>query len=357
MTDDPAGHYAALGIDQGATPTAVVAAFRRKARVLHPDVPGTGDAAAFIRVKQAYEVLGNAGRRAAYDRVSRDESPVTAANETPRPGSRLPDLPIALWAALGGLICVAAVVAAVRLSRPPAAPSRSLDLRPPSPAPIDAPPQQSQPLATAGPTTHYVLPSGNDTLLWRYDAARNAYVPAGRVAAFSPVRALRLLPQHGLVEIRLADGGSGYVDAVRLAPGDRPAARRAYCTYNAGPSPANGEVLGRHGDGPGRVEVTNRGALPAVIKLRDAAGQSAATVFVAPGNSAIVRYLPDSTYRPEFATGELWSRECNGFAAGMRAQRFAGYVTLSGLAPLVIPPDLSAGPAPEDIPDEAFERE
>ena len=48
---------------------------------------------------------------------------------------------------------------------------------------------------------------------------------------------------------------------------------------------------------------------------------------------------------------------CNGFSPGMRAQRFAGYASVSGLSPLVIPPDLSVAPAPEDIPDAAFERE
>ncbi len=359
MIDDPAGHYAALGIDPAATPQAVAAAFRRKARVLHPDVPGTGDAAAFIRVKQAYEVLGNARRRAAYDHPSHGGSPLVAATEAARPGPRLPDLPIALWAALGGLVCVAAVVVAVtQFSGPPAVPPRSISepSRPP-PAPVREPAPQSQVLATAsGPTTHYVLPAGEDTVLWRYDAAHDAYVPAGHVAAFSPVRALRLLPQHGLVEIGLADGSSGYIDADRLTPGDRAEARRAYCAYNAGPSPANGEVLERGGQGTGRLEISNRGTQPAVVKLRDAAGQSAATVFVAPGNSVTVDHLPDSTYRPEFAMGELWSRPCNSFAAGMRAQRLAGYQSLSGLATLVIPPDLSVGPAPEDIPDEAFER-
>ena len=117
------------------------------------------------------------------------------------------------------------------------------------------------------------------------------------------------------------DGGSGFIDAARLAPGDRVIARRAYCAYNAGPSPRNGEVLGRHGDGAARIEISNRGPQPVMVKLRDASGQAAATVFVAPGNSAIVENLPDTVYRPEFATGELWSGACNSFAAGMRAQR------------------------------------
>ena len=40
MADDPAGYYATLEVDPGAAPEAIAAAYRRKARVLHPDVAG-----------------------------------------------------------------------------------------------------------------------------------------------------------------------------------------------------------------------------------------------------------------------------------------------------------------------------
>ena len=138
MTDDPVGYYATLDVDPAATPEAITAAFRRKARMVHPDVPGTGDAAAFIRVKQAYDVLGDAYRRAAYDRSARAVVPVS--HDAPleeEPGPRLPrlsDLPIALWAGLGGVFCVAVVLAAVQFNRPhpvplPPAPAIGLTAR------------------------------------------------------------------------------------------------------------------------------------------------------------------------------------------------------------------------------------
>src|SRR5215467_3603566 len=114
MRDDPAGHYAALGVDQAATPEAIVAAFRRKARLLHPDVPGTGDAAAFIRVKEAYEVLGDATRRMAYHA----RPPVPAAAATQQRGRRLADVPMPLWSAVGGLLCFLAVAALIRVNWP-----------------------------------------------------------------------------------------------------------------------------------------------------------------------------------------------------------------------------------------------
>lgn len=359
MADDPAGHYATLEVDPDAAPDVIAAAYRRKARVLHPDVVGTGNAAAFMRVRAAYDVLGDAERRARYDRSARAGavSPPAVAEQPPR-GPRLSDLPVAVWAGLGGIVCLAAIMAVLQLSHHPKPPQGPV-IRPFAPSapavrPLAAPPATA---AANGPTTHYVLPSGEETVLWRHDAARDAFLPAGHVAAFSPVRALRLIPQHGLVEISLADGGTGFIDAARLTPGDRATARQAYCAYNAGASPGNGAVLGRHGDGTARVEISNHGSLPVVVKLRDASGQAAASVFVAPANSATVENLPDTTYRPDFAVGELWSRACNGFAAGMRAQRFAGYASPSGLSPLVIPPDLSVAPAPEDISDAEFERE
>jgi hypothetical protein len=167
---------------------------------------------------------------------------------------------------------------------------------------------------------------------------------------------LRLVPQHGLIEIRLADSSSGFIDAARLNAGDRSEARRAFCAYEAGPAPGNGEILGRSATGPASLALTNRSLQSAVVKLRDGAGRAIASVFLEPGHSAVLGELPDISYRPEFAVGELWSRACNNFAAGMRAQRFPLYGSPIGLSPLVIPPDASSMPA-EDISDAAFEGE
>ncbi len=74
-------------------------------------------------------------------------------------------------------------------------------------------------------------------------------------------------------------------------------------------------------------------------------------MFVAPGATASVTDLPDGSYRPEFAIGELWSRACHDFTAGMRAQRLPATASLAALSPLVIPPELSVPPRPVDIPD------
>ena len=50
---DPEGYYARLGVEPWSGPEAITAAWRREARLVHPDVPVTGDAAAFMELKQA----------------------------------------------------------------------------------------------------------------------------------------------------------------------------------------------------------------------------------------------------------------------------------------------------------------
>ena len=58
----------------------------------------------------------------------------------------------------------------------------------------------------------------------------------------------------------------------------------------------------------------------------------------------------------EFAIGELWSRACNGFAAGMWARRIDAEVTLPGAPTIVVAPDGGALSA-TDISDQAFQQD
>ncbi|KAI5590085.1 hypothetical protein POPTR_005G240700v4 [Populus trichocarpa] len=64
--------YEVLGIQMGATCTEIKTAYRRLARVLHPDVAANGrredTAYEFIRVHEAYETLSDPEKRADYDR-------------------------------------------------------------------------------------------------------------------------------------------------------------------------------------------------------------------------------------------------------------------------------------------------
>ena len=120
MTNDPAGHYAALEVDPAAAPDAIAAAYRRKARVLHPDVTGTGDATAFMRIKLAYDVLGDAARRAAYDRSALGPSVSEASHLEPAPrGPRLSDLhALSRYRRASAGVLSAAVMAMVQFGGP-----------------------------------------------------------------------------------------------------------------------------------------------------------------------------------------------------------------------------------------------
>jgi curved DNA-binding protein CbpA len=89
--------YGVLGLPRGATDTQVRAAWRRAARVTHPDTGG--DARAFRIAREAYEILTDPVRRAAHDRLldaraereraerARAEQAARAAR-TPPPGER-----------------------------------------------------------------------------------------------------------------------------------------------------------------------------------------------------------------------------------------------------------------------------
>jgi len=58
--------YAILGVAPDATPEEIKGAYRQRAKEVHPDCTGQ-DCALFRAVREAYEVLGDAQRRRAYD--------------------------------------------------------------------------------------------------------------------------------------------------------------------------------------------------------------------------------------------------------------------------------------------------
>jgi curved DNA-binding protein CbpA len=60
-------HYAVLGVEPDAPLEALKAAYRREARLAHPDVGG--DEARMRELNEAWRVLSDPGLRAAYDRT------------------------------------------------------------------------------------------------------------------------------------------------------------------------------------------------------------------------------------------------------------------------------------------------
>jgi DnaJ domain len=378
---DPEGYYARLEVEPGARPQAITAAYRRKARLVHPDVPVTGDAGAFVELKQAYDVLIHTDRRAAYDRSARQEAsqsqastpsqehdlgeigrkpfPTMATPATRHP--RMRDLPIAVWVGMAVVLSVGTVEVGLHLRSAPAQEKRGIipatawDVAPLAanePAPALYGPT---PVHLAGTPNYYIVPTASAAMLWRVDEARHTLMPWGQLPAFSSVQALRLLKPSGMVEIKVTDSANGYIEAGRLTPGDTAAATRAWCTYNAGPTPENGEVLSHTAMGHAELSVTNRTGQLAVVKIRSAAGAVLASVFLDPGGETMMDGLPDDPVQLDFATGEVWSRACHSFAAGMRAQRLPGLVSIGSDMQLAIPPDPKVKSV--DLSDLAFEQE
>ena len=61
--------YVVLGVRRQASPDEIARAYRRAARLTHPDGGGSGAGSErFLAVSDAYEVLRDPGRRACYDR-------------------------------------------------------------------------------------------------------------------------------------------------------------------------------------------------------------------------------------------------------------------------------------------------
>ena len=89
------GHYDVLGVGMGADGEAVRSAYKRLALKHHPDKnPGdAGAEARFVAVSEAFRVLSDASRRAAYDRevsgerARRASAPPTAQAGPPAPGA------------------------------------------------------------------------------------------------------------------------------------------------------------------------------------------------------------------------------------------------------------------------------
>jgi DnaJ-class molecular chaperone len=75
-------YYVVLGIGREASRDVIRAAYRDLAKQLHPDLAGDASTSAFQELNEAYEVLGDADRRRAYDaelrtseaRLSRDRA-------------------------------------------------------------------------------------------------------------------------------------------------------------------------------------------------------------------------------------------------------------------------------------------
>lgn len=323
-------------------------------------------------MRQAYDLLADPIQRAKYDLAARQApanlpepeeiglhlSPVLREPPSRRP--RVSDVPWPVWLAVAAIIGLSAYHLIPRFT----APEREARLIPAT-APRGPPPEADSsaartrltpPSRLAGQPNHYTTQAQGPAPIWRLDAENNRLVPLGQIPPFTPVQALRFNRQQGLDEIRLSDAATAIIQANRLLPGNEAAARRAFCTYHAGPAPGNGVILRIHRAGSAVLSARNRGPGPAVVKLRDEAGATLVAFYLAPGGEATLGGLPDTPLRIDYAFGGVWSAACDGFAVGTQAYRLTTPRMGAKLTQLVIPPDPDSADPPRELSGAAFNR-
>lgn len=337
MNEDPLGYYARLGVRPGCEPPELKAAFRRRARELHPDSV-TGDAKGFVRLKEAYDVLSDPLQRSAYDSTIRSmggargaglrAAPSPSRNTRPRQGQWFAGAGVAVIGVAVGLI--------VARHHPPhysgAASHVSIagvlpgGLSLPLPEPFTTPDVLVQ-----QPGDHYVVPRDGPAIVWE-GGGNGRLRRIGRLAAFTSVRVAPpgTPAPDGLTAIVLRGDAVAYLDAGRLLPGSTREARRARCTYEAGRPPGNGELLPGSRGGRARATLSNASSTPAVVTLRGSAPRDVVRVYIAPNDQARVTGLPPGPWTAEAAFGDLWSRACDSFVAGERVQRIVAPVLEDG---------------------------
>ncbi|HET6607082.1 MAG TPA: hypothetical protein VFG62_10455, partial [Rhodopila sp.] len=205
-----------------------------------------------------------------------------------------------------------------------------------------------------GTANFYVTPTGGTATLYHLQPDHKTLIPAGQLPPFSTVEGLRLYRQNGFVEVVTGEQATAFIQAAHLTPGNVLASHQAYCGYNAGKGPQDGEVLTRNGNGSEALAINNRSVEPAVVRLRDQGGTNVAAVYLSPGSQTDLTGLPAGDYHTEYAIGELWSRACNSFAAGMRAWRLRKTIRVPEAEPLVITDDKPDSDV-EDISQQVFE--
>jgi molecular chaperone DnaJ len=93
--------YWILGVPPSASTEAIRAAFRERAKRLHPDCAGTGAVPEFRRVAEAYEVLSDPRRRAEYNRTLGAGAEASRSPAAAWEGPPLAE-PVSVGRALGG---------------------------------------------------------------------------------------------------------------------------------------------------------------------------------------------------------------------------------------------------------------
>jgi len=84
MSSDPKGYYEILGLQPGATPALIRAAYRVRAMELHPDRNKASSATReFQKLQEAFDVLSDPAKRASYDQGAESQQGNSTADRSP----------------------------------------------------------------------------------------------------------------------------------------------------------------------------------------------------------------------------------------------------------------------------------
>lgn len=127
---------------------------------------------------------------------------------------------------------------------------------------------------------------------------------------------------EGYERVITSRGTIGFVPKASVIYGEGMADLKRRCFPSGSVYFANGKIIRQTRTGPHTLETTNGLSSDAVVKLRDLAGHTVLSFYVAAGGAASVNNVPEGTFSIEFATGSEFSPTCGYFLRNMASKRF-----------------------------------
>jgi len=129
--------------------------------------------------------------------------------------------------------------------------------------------------------------------------------------------------KDGWVPIKVA-GVTGFVPAGEVGGVAGGGALATWCLDHRGERPETGTILRRAGTGHHALAAGNGLPADALLKLRDAKGNTVVAVYVRAGERARVTDLPAGPFTAVYATGGDWSGPCETFVTNLEVYSLEG---------------------------------
>jgi DnaJ-like protein len=123
---------------------------------------------------------------------------------------------------------------------------------------------------------------------------------------------------EGYDRVVTSRGTVGFVPKSSIIYGDGMADLRGRCFPSGPVSLTNGMVLRQIRIGPHTLKTTNGLSTDAVVKVREMAGSTVLSFYVAAGGEVTINRVPEGTFIIEFATGRDFSPMCGYFLSNIR---------------------------------------